>query len=120
MAKKTAHPTKTAVSPTAAAPAAAPKAPDITTRAAPPASRPVATSPVEKAAPDRKAATAAKSAKPDDTIAIKPEARWQMISEAAYFLAEKRGFTGGDPCQDWIDAEAQVEATLKRRGASKR
>ncbi len=63
---------------------------------------------------------AAKTTKPDDTIAIKPEARWQMISEAAYFLAEKRGFTGGDPCQDWIDAEAQVEATLKRRGAGKR
>jgi hypothetical protein len=40
-----------------------------------------------------------------------------MISEAAYFLAEKRGFSGGNPCDDWIQAESQVDAILRQRGA---
>jgi hypothetical protein len=38
--------------------------------------------------------------------------REQMIAEAAYFRAERRGFQGGDPVQDWIEAEAEVERTL--------
>ena len=43
-----------------------------------------------------------------------------MISEAAYFLAEKRGFTGGDPCVDWAEAEVQVDALLKHRASGKK
>jgi hypothetical protein len=43
-----------------------------------------------------------------------------MISEAAYFLAEKRGFTGGDPCDDWVKAESQVDALLKQRATGKK
>lgn len=31
-----------------------------------------------------------------------------MIEEAAYFLAEKRGFTPGHELDDWLKAEAQV------------
>ncbi|MCG6867089.1 MAG: DUF2934 domain-containing protein [Thiogranum sp.] len=42
-----------------------------------------------------------------------------MISEAAYFMAEKRGFTGGNPCDDWTQAEAQVDALIKQRAAGK-
>jgi len=37
-----------------------------------------------------------------------------MISEAAYYRAEGRGFQGGDPEQDWLDAEAEVDALLLR------
>ena len=42
-----------------------------------------------------------------------PDARQMMIAEAAYYLAEKRGFTSGGELQDWLDAEAQIEATLR-------
>lgn len=30
------------------------------------------------------------------------------IAERAYFAAEKRNFIGGDPLQDWLDAERHV------------
>lgn len=32
----------------------------------------------------------------------------QEISEAAYFLAEARGFESGHELEDWIEAERQV------------
>jgi chromosome segregation ATPase len=40
--------------------------------------------------------------------------RRQMIAEAAYFRAERRGFAGGDPVADWVQAEAEVDAELHR------
>lgn len=30
------------------------------------------------------------------------------IAEAAYFLAERRGFAGGDPVEDWLIAERKI------------
>jgi len=36
-----------------------------------------------------------------------------MIQLAAYLRAEKRGFQGGDPMHDWIEAEREIDATLK-------
>ena len=45
-----------------------------------------------------------------------PEQRHFMIAEVAYYRAECRGFQGGDPVADWLDAEAEIEAML--RGAS--
>jgi len=39
--------------------------------------------------------------------------RQQMIAEAAYFKAERRGFNGGDPVRDWCEAEAEVDARLR-------
>lgn len=48
--------------------------------------------------------------------------RAQMVAEAAYYLAEQRGFSGGDPVRDWLDAEVlidQMSAGMKRRGKSK-
>jgi hypothetical protein len=39
--------------------------------------------------------------------------RRQMIAEAAYFRAERRGFNGGDPVRDWHEAEADVDAQLR-------
>lgn len=45
--------------------------------------------------------------------------RRQMIAEAAYFRAEQRGFSGGDPVSDWLEAEEEIDAGLgKRDGAS--
>jgi len=43
-----------------------------------------------------------------------------MISEEAYFMAEKRGFTGGNPCDDWVQAESKVDAMIKQGAAGKR
>jgi hypothetical protein len=35
-----------------------------------------------------------------------------MIAEAAYFLAEKRGFAGGLEQQDWFAAEQLLDAAF--------
>ncbi|WP_284155450.1 DUF2934 domain-containing protein [Sulfuricystis multivorans] len=47
---------------------------------------------------------------------VTPEERYKMIAEAAYFLAEKRGFAGGDMAQDWRNAEAQIDQMLREQG----
>lgn len=41
--------------------------------------------------------------------------REQMIAQAAYLRAEKRGFQGGDPVADWLEAEAEVDALIAKR-----
>ena len=47
------------------------------------------------------------------------DVRRRMIAKVAYFRAEARGFEGGDPVRDWLEAEAEVDAVLKkRRGAA--
>ena len=38
----------------------------------------------------------------------------QMIEDAAFFLAERRGFTPGYELSDWLQAEHDVEASLGR------
>jgi hypothetical protein len=55
----------------------------------------------------------------DETVRPSPrfdpphEADWhRMISEAAYFCAEKRGFVGGLALDDWLAAEEQVRSLL--------
>jgi Protein of unknown function (DUF2934) len=37
----------------------------------------------------------------------------QMISEAAYYRAEKRGFSPGYEMEDWIAAEIELHARLR-------
>ncbi|MCL4472270.1 MAG: DUF2934 domain-containing protein [Gammaproteobacteria bacterium] len=32
-----------------------------------------------------------------------------MVAEAAYYRSERQGFTG-DPVQNWVEAEAEIEA----------
>ena len=39
--------------------------------------------------------------------------RRQMIAEAAYFKAERRGFDDGDAVRDWCEAEAEIDAQLR-------
>ena len=38
--------------------------------------------------------------------------RQRLIAEAAYLMAERRGFEQGDPAQDWINAEEEVNRLL--------
>lgn len=43
-----------------------------------------------------------------------PPGHWhQMIAEAAYYHAEARGFEGGQEMDDWLEAEAEIDKTLK-------
>lgn len=63
--------------------------------------------------------SAAKSVKPEPvTEPVQPvsaKERYQMIAEAAYFRAEKRGFTGGSIEEDWIQAEAEIDHLLQEQ-----
>jgi len=38
------------------------------------------------------------------------EDREEMVAIAAYYRAERRGFDGGDPMLDWLEAEAEIDA----------
>ncbi len=42
--------------------------------------------------------------------------RQQLIAKAAYYRAEKRGFTPGHELQDWLEAESEVSKMLRGRG----
>jgi hypothetical protein len=37
----------------------------------------------------------------------------EMVSQAAYYRAEKRGFQPGLEAEDWVQAEAEVRARLQ-------
>nr|VFJ56558.1 MAG: Protein of unknown function (DUF2934) [Candidatus Kentron sp. FW]VFJ59724.1 MAG: Protein of unknown function (DUF2934) [Candidatus Kentron sp. FW] len=43
---------------------------------------------------------------------ITPEERWNMIAVSAYYRAEQRGFIGGNPAEDWIAAEKEIDILL--------
>jgi hypothetical protein len=82
---------------------------------------------IARRATNKKGKTAAseRGAKPSETDAPTsdcetgrdptPEDRWNMIAEAAYYLAEKRGFSGGHPAEDWKMAEAEIDAMLAKK-----
>ncbi len=58
---------------------------------------------------------------PPDGGGITPGERRRMIAEAAYFRAVRRGFGEGSAEQDWYEAEAEIDATLKHpRGGRQR
>ena len=44
--------------------------------------------------------------------------RFQMISEAAYYRALGRGFDGGDPVEDWLEAESDIDRGAYQREES--
>ena len=50
---------------------------------------------------------------------ITPDQRSQMIAEAAYYRAEKRDFDSQGQEQDWIDAEAEIDAKLNQLSQEK-
>ena len=45
--------------------------------------------------------------------AIRPEERHHLIEIAAYYIAERRGFYGASPHDDWLQAEREVDAMIK-------
>lgn len=50
---------------------------------------------------------------------ILPEERQRMIAEVAYFRAMQRGFNGGDPVDDWLVAEREINRLLPARQQQK-
>lgn len=61
---------------------------------------------------DVRAAGSAGKSKP--AAAAAGEDRYEMIAIAAYCRAEQRGFNGGDAMQDWLEAEAEIDAAVYR------
>ena len=49
---------------------------------------------------------------PEHGTSIDTEHRQRLIAEAAYLIAEQRGFQGGDAAEDWARAEQQVNHRL--------
>ncbi len=66
---------------------------------------------ITAASGSRKTAVSAPTAQSAQS-SVTPEHRINMIAEAAYYLAEHRGFQGGDPQQDWLAAEAEIDRLL--------
>jgi hypothetical protein len=49
---------------------------------------------------------------PEEPPSITPEQRHRSIAEAAYYRAQQRGFANGNPIDDWLHAEREVNSTL--------
>lgn len=60
------------------------------------------------ARPGRELSSAISSVAPS----VSADQRRTMICEAAYYIAERRGFEAGHELDDWLLAEKQVEAVL--------
>ena len=56
----------------------------------------------------RKSPTVAKT-----RVKVTAEARHALISESAYLHAERRGFEPGHESEDWLAAEAEIDALLR-------
>ncbi|MCD6733930.1 MAG: DUF2934 domain-containing protein [Burkholderiaceae bacterium] len=46
------------------------------------------------------------------TTPIPEELRRAWVAEAAYYIAERRGFSGGSPEDDWCQAEVEIAQLL--------
>jgi hypothetical protein len=88
------------------------KTPRTRKRAAAPKTPPAAPPTTYAAAPTTRPAASLTPAAP--RAAVSAEERRRMISEAAYFRAQRRGFRG-DPVRDWAEAEAEIDAMLLDR-----
>jgi hypothetical protein len=76
---------------------------------------------IEKVAASRRAARAntAKAAQRSGADqrrhAVSAEVRERLIAMAAYYRAERRGFTPGGELQDWYEAAAEIDRQLDLR-----
>lgn len=64
-----------------------------------------------------KAAPKVASVKPAGVRTRKPagiptEQRTHYVEMAAYYIAERRGFAPGNPLEDWVQAEAEIDRLL--------
>jgi superfamily II helicase len=79
-----------------------------------------------KKQPRRKASATPKSELTDSAVmvvleseqsvsSIDPDIRRQLVAAEAYFLAERRGFVGGNEIEDWVSAERVVDLRLQQK-----
>ncbi len=64
-----------------------------------------------KAAPKKAAAGVARS-RAKKPAAVSLEQRRCYVEVAAYHIAERRGFAPGNPLEDWVQAEAEIDRLL--------
>ncbi|AHE99560.1 DUF2934 domain-containing protein [Thioalkalivibrio paradoxus] len=112
--------TAAAASETSATKTAKPKAPArASTKAAPAEKKPAARKAAPRKATPRQAtngtgARSSRKAAPATGSEVSPEQRYRMIQDAAYFIAERNGFTG-DNHAHWLEAEKAIDAQLASR-----
>lgn len=100
-AKKTAPKAETSAETTSKVTATVAKKP--TKAAAAPKAKPIAAKkPAVKTAARKKSASAT----------VTSEQRSNYVEIAAYYIAERRGFTPGDPLADWAEAETEIDRLL--------
>jgi hypothetical protein len=62
--------------------------------------------------PPRKRSAAEAGIAPSQPGFVDPQQRAALIARAAYFRALNRGFAPGSELEDWLAAEAEVDARL--------
>jgi hypothetical protein len=74
----------------------------------------VATASVAAAAPAKTAAVPKRAPKKTTsaTPSIAPDQRRHYVEIAAFYIAERRGFAPGNPLDDWLAAEAEIDRLL--------
>jgi hypothetical protein len=82
-----------------------------------PAKAKPAVTPEAKAKAQATPPTKTSTSKPARTSARKPagvpqEQRQHYVEMAAYYIAERRGFAPGNPLEDWVQAEAEIDRLL--------
>jgi hypothetical protein len=66
---------------------------------------------VPKAAPKPRAKKPGGAA-PRQPSTVPAEQRRNYVEMAAYYIAERRGFAPGNPLEDWVQAEAEIDRLL--------
>jgi hypothetical protein len=66
----------------------------------------------KKAAAEKKPSTRAAAAAAARYPGVSPEQRRRHVEIAAYFWAERHGFTPGREHEDWVAAEAEIDRML--------
>jgi hypothetical protein len=54
---------------------------------------------------------------PPTADSVADAARQRMIAEAAYYIAERRGFAPGNELDDWLAAEAEITSSILHQEA---
>ncbi len=45
-------------------------------------------------------------------VEVPADVRRKMVADAAYYIAQRRGFQAGDLVADWVAAEAEIDELL--------
>ncbi len=92
--------------------APAPKAADAPAKTVPKKTASPATAKPKPAILDKKSPKAAKRSPPATALGVTAEQRRCYVEVAAYFIAERHGFTPGRAQEDWVSAELEIDRML--------